>query len=95
MPRCTTQLIITLRKMNSEAEALAVLMPRMDSLFNLVQQQEAKTGLEAINEVGRDLDLLTETHRIKSGLTRAKRALRGPILIKRIIGGNQTVDRTT
>ena len=71
------EMIRTMRNMASESDALSALQERYDPLVELIREKTAKEGLEAIKMLEADLDLLTETHRIKSKLSRAKRALRG------------------
>ncbi len=70
-------MIVTMRQILSETDALVALRSRFDPLLDLVQQQPPADGLEAVKSLGNEIDLLTETHRINAKLTRAKRALRG------------------
>ena len=70
-------MIRTMRRMISETDALAALQPRYEPLIALIREQPPEEGLEAIKALEFDVDSLTETHRIKSKLSRAKRALRG------------------
>jgi predicted nucleic acid-binding Zn-ribbon protein len=70
-------MIVTMRQIISETDALTALQDRFDPLLELVQQQPPADGLEAVKALGSEIDLLTETHRINSKLNRAKRALRG------------------
>ena len=69
--------IVTLRKMLAETEALAALQGEFDELPDLIRQQSPEEGLETIKQFEAEFDKLTETHRITSKLSRAKRALRG------------------
>ena len=71
------EMIRTMRRMVTETDALAALQPRYEPLIALIREQSPEDGLEAIKALEFDIDSLTETHRIKSKLTRAKRALRG------------------
>ena len=71
------EMIRIMRKMLSETDALAALQQHYDPLIELVREQPAEAGLEAIKALEFEIDSLTETHRIKSKLSRAKRALRG------------------
>jgi len=50
---------------------------QIESLSELVKQKTALEGLDAIKAFAIEVDKLTETHRITSKLSRAKRALRG------------------
>ncbi|MGB5330644.1 MAG: TRAP transporter large permease subunit [Gammaproteobacteria bacterium] len=70
-------MIVTMRQILSETDALVALKDRFDPLLDLVQQQAPADGLEAVKALSNDIDLLTETHRINAKLSRAKRALRG------------------
>jgi TRAP-type mannitol/chloroaromatic compound transport system permease large subunit/predicted nucleic acid-binding Zn-ribbon protein len=70
-------MIVTMRQILSETDALVALQDRFDPLLDLVQQQAPADGLEAVKALSNDIDLLTETHRINAKLSRAKRALRG------------------
>ena len=70
-------MIVTMRQILSETDALVALQNRFDPLLDLVQQQPPAEGLEAVKALGNEIDLLTETHRINAKLSRAKRALRG------------------
>jgi hypothetical protein len=46
-------------------------------LLELIRQQSPEAGLEAVKALEIEIDKLTETHRVNSKLSRAKRALRG------------------
>ena len=70
-------MIVTMRQMLAETDALSALQIRFDELLELVQQQPPAEALEAVKALSNEIDLLTETHRINSKLNRAKRALRG------------------
>jgi len=70
-------MIVTMRQILSDTDALVALKDRFDPLLDLVQQQAPADGLEAVKALSNDIDLLTETHRINAKLSRAKRALRG------------------
>ncbi|MDH3634687.1 MAG: TRAP transporter large permease subunit [Gammaproteobacteria bacterium] len=70
-------MIVTMRKMIGETDKLAVLQQEFDPLLSLIREQAPEDGLEAIKILELEVDKLTETHRIKSKLSRAKRALRG------------------
>ena len=69
--------IVTMRKTISETEALQALQERFEPLLELIQQQPAKDGLAAVKDFGNEIDMLTETHRVTSRLSKAKRVLRG------------------
>jgi len=70
-------MIVTMRQILSETDALVALQNRFEPLLELVQRQSPADGLEAVKALSDEIDLLTETHRINAKLTRAKRALRG------------------
>jgi chromosome segregation ATPase len=70
-------MIVTMRQILAETDALVALQNRFDPLLDLVQQQPPADGLNAVKSLSNEIDLLTETHRINAKLTRAKRALRG------------------
>jgi hypothetical protein len=53
------------------------LQGEFEPLLELIRSQSPEEGLEAIKALEFKIDELTETHRIKSKLSRAKRALRG------------------
>jgi len=69
--------IVTVQTMIAQTEALAELQGQIEPLTELVRQKTVVEGLDAIKAFANELDLLTETHRITSKLSRAKRALRG------------------
>jgi tripartite ATP-independent transporter DctM subunit len=69
--------IVTVQAMISETEALAELQEQIESLSELVRQKTAEEGLDAIKALAIEVDKLTETHRITSKRSRARRALRG------------------
>jgi hypothetical protein len=70
-------MIVTMRKMIAQTDQLKALQDEFDPLLELVRNQSPKDGLEAIKVLEIEVDRLTETHRIKAKLSRAKRALRG------------------
>ncbi len=70
-------LIRIMRRMLTETEQVAALQDRYDPLLESIRSLSPAEGLEAIKALEFDIDSLTETHRIKSPLSRAKRALRG------------------
>jgi tripartite ATP-independent transporter DctM subunit len=70
-------MIVTMRKMIAETDQLKALKGEFDPLVERISSQSPDDGLEAIKALELEVDKLTETHRIKSKLTRAKRALRG------------------
>ncbi|MFZ9039048.1 MAG: TRAP transporter large permease subunit [Gammaproteobacteria bacterium] len=71
------EMIVTMRKMISETDQLQALQGEFEPLLELIRSRSAEEGLEAIKALEFKIDELTETHRIKSKLSRAKRALRG------------------
>lgn len=70
-------MIVTMRRMITETDKLKDLQQEFDPLLVLIRDQSPEVSLEAIKKLELEIDRLTETHRIKSKLTRAKRALRG------------------
>ncbi len=70
-------MIVTMRKMISETDALQDLQEQFEPLIEQIRQQSAEQGLDAVKALGLEIDKLTETHRITSKLSKAKRALRG------------------
>ncbi len=70
-------MVVTMRQMIDQTDALAALEARYEPLIQEIRDQTPEQGLEAIKALEFDLDSLIETHRIKSKLSRAKRALRG------------------
>ncbi len=70
-------LIVTMRKMISETDKLKALQDEFDPLLALIREQSPEDGLAAIKVLELEIDRLTESHRINSKLSRAKRALRG------------------
>ena len=69
--------IRTVRKMLSETDQLEALMPKILPLVDVVREQDAKEAMEVIKALEGEIDALTETHKIKSKLSKARRALRG------------------
>ena len=70
-------MIVTMRKIIAETDQLQALQVEFDPLLELIRTGSTDDSLDAIKALELDVDKLTETHRIKSKLTRAKRALRG------------------
>ena len=70
------ELIVTMRRMIAEAETLAGLKGRFAPLVDIISQQSPNGELEAIKALEQEINLLTETHRVNSKLSRAKRVLR-------------------
>ena len=70
-------MIVTMRKILSETDKLKALQDEFDPLLALIREQSPEDGLEAIKVLELEIDRFTETHRINSKLSRAKRALRG------------------
>ena len=69
--------ILLVQKMLSQTDALAALQSRIDPLIAQLRQDSAEVALEAVDTLADQIDRLSETHRITSKLSRAKRALRG------------------
>ena len=70
-------IVVTVQKMISEADALMALQEQVDPLIERVRQLPANEALDAVKAYEIEVDKLTETHRITSKLSRAKRTLRG------------------
>jgi chromosome segregation ATPase len=70
----------TVQKMIAQTDALSALQQRVDPLIEQIRQLPADAGEDVLKAYENDLDKLTETHRITSILSRAKRALRGTVL---------------
>ncbi len=66
-----------LRRMIAETEKLPPLEGELVALREYVEAESPEAGLDAIDAPHDALERLTETHRITSKLSRAKRALRG------------------
>ena len=69
--------IVLVQTMISQSEALAGLQEQVEPLIQLVRNETAEEGIDAIKAFSIEIDKLAETHRINSKLSRAKRALRG------------------
>jgi len=69
--------IVTLQSMIADTKALEALQGKVEPLVELVRQNAADAGLDAIKAYQEQLDRLSETHRITAKLSRAKRNLRG------------------
>ncbi|MCP4488901.1 MAG: TRAP transporter large permease subunit [Gammaproteobacteria bacterium] len=69
--------ITVLQHMLSEHDQLKGLLVKVESLVDVIQNQMAENAMETAKAVEGEIDLLTETHRIKSKLSKARRALRG------------------
>ncbi len=70
-------IVVTVQKMVSQADALSALQVQVDPLIEQIRQLPADEGLNALKAYEIEIDKLTETHRITSKLSRAKRVLRG------------------
>ena len=71
------EMVITMRRMIVELDQLEALEERFPSLFDAIQNQSPDNAMAAIKIVGADLDNLTEMHRVKSKLSKSRKALRG------------------
>ena len=69
--------IKTLRRMLTESDQLEDLMAKILPLVDVIRDQSADDAMEVIKSVEAEIDQLTETHKIKSKLSKARRALRG------------------
>ena len=68
--------IVMLRKMLDQTDDLAALEDRFEPLLEAIDTQTAEAAMETIEALEDELNQLTETHRIVSKLSRARRALR-------------------
>ncbi len=73
----TYETIITMRRMLSESEQLEEKMGRILPLIDTVRELDPKEAMETIKALAAELDSMTEMHRVKSKLSKARRALRG------------------
>jgi len=71
------EMVIIMRRMITELDQLEGLEDRFPSLFDAIQSQSPDDAMEAIKMVGAELDNLTEMHRVKSKLSKSRKALRG------------------
>jgi len=71
------EMVTTMRRMITELDQLEALEDRFPSLFDAIQNQSPDDAMKAIKMVGAELDKLTEMHRVKSKLSRSRKALRG------------------
>lgn len=69
--------IVTMRRMLSESKLLEEKMAKILPLVDTVREQAPKEAMDSIKAVAAELDSLTEMHRVKSKLSKARRALRG------------------
>jgi len=69
--------VVTMQKMLSENKQLERLVAKIEPLIDTINTSGAKAASEAIKTIEGEVDQLTETHRIKSKLSKARRALRG------------------
>ncbi len=69
--------IVLLQTMISQSDALAGLQEQVEPLIELVRNETAEEGINAVKAFSIEIDKLAETHRINSKLSRTKRALRG------------------
>jgi len=71
------EMVITMRRMIAELDQLEALEDRFPSLFDAIQNQSSDDAMKTIKMVGAELDNLTEMHRVKSKLSKSRKALRG------------------
>jgi len=71
------EIIKTLRRMLTESDQLEALMPKILPLADIIREQSADEAMDIIKALEAEIDALTETHKIKSRLSKARRALRG------------------
>ena len=71
------EMIVIMRRMISELDQLVELQIKILPLLDVINTQSANDAMKTIKELGAEVDSLTEMHRVKSGLSKARRALRG------------------
>jgi hypothetical protein len=71
------EMVVTMRRMIAELDQLEALEDQFPSLFDAIQSQSPDNAMKAIKIVGAELDNLTEMHRVKSKLSKSRKALRG------------------
>ena len=69
--------IVLMQRVLGDADALRAMEDRFPELIIAIEQQSAEQAMEVIKALEFDIDELSETHRIKSRMSRARRALRG------------------
>ncbi len=69
--------IVTLRRMLSQTTQLESTNDKILPLIEVINSQSPKEAMDVIKSVGKDIDSLTELNRVKSLLSKARRALRG------------------
>ncbi len=69
--------IVTLRRMLSQGSELEVSNDKILPLIEVIKSQPPKQAMDIIKSVEKDIDSLTEMNRVKSLLSKARRALRG------------------
>jgi hypothetical protein len=71
------EMIVTMRRMIAELDQLIAVEDHFLPLLDAIQDQSADEAMQAIKMVGAEVDSLTEMHRVKSKLSKSRRALRG------------------
>jgi tripartite ATP-independent transporter DctM subunit len=71
------EMIVTMRQMIAELDQLIAMEDRFPPLLDVIRDQSADEAMKAIKIVEFDVDSLTEMHRVKSKLSKSRRALRG------------------
>ena len=69
--------IVLMRRVFADADELEAMRDRLPEMLTAIEQQPARQAHDTIKALEEDIDRLSETHRIKSRLSRARRALRG------------------
>ena len=70
-------MIVTMRRMISQLDLLDGLENQILPLLEVIHEQPAADAMKAIKALETEIDSLTEMHRVKSRLAKARRALRG------------------
>jgi tripartite ATP-independent transporter DctM subunit len=71
------EMIVTMRRMIAELDQLIAVEDQFLPLLDAIQDQSTKEAMQAIKTVGAEVDGLTEMHRVKSKLSKSRKALRG------------------
>jgi tripartite ATP-independent transporter DctM subunit len=89
------EIVVTMRRMIAELDQLEALEDQFPSLFDAIQNQSPDDAMKTIKMVGAELDNLTEMHRVKSKLSKSRKALRGdnPDREKALSLANQALEK--
>ena len=71
------EMIVIMRRMISELDLMVEIQNKILPLLDAVNTESADDAMKAIKALGAKIDNLTEMHRVKSRLSKARKALRG------------------